>query len=196
MNMSANRQFIIQAVLALGLCIGVWMIIVRPKIDELIRLERTIAEAPGLSGPFSSQTIEQAAKRMNFIRERVAQINDRNGLADDTSRLYGLVMDLADSSGVQVQALQPGGTKTSMTSNAPFTATRLDMTVEGPYENVAAFLDAVVNLDAFVRADSLQLAPTKSNGKSLVSATFDCNVMSFAIDDALTNPGGNEHAAP
>ena len=83
-----------------------------------------------------------------------------------------------------------------MAANAPMAATRLDMTVEGPYENVAAFLDAVVNLDAFIRADSLQLAPTKSNGKSLVSATFDCNVMSFTIDEALTNPGGIVHAAP
>jgi Tfp pilus assembly protein PilO len=196
MNLSTSRQFIVQSVLALGLCVGVWMITVRPKIDELIALERTIAEAPGLSGPFSSQTIEQAAKRMNVIRDQVGQISARNRLADDTSRLYGLVMDLADSSGVQVQALQPGGTRTSMAANAPLSATRLDMTVEGPYENVAKFLDSVISLDAFIRADSLQLAPTKTNGKSLVSATFDCNVMSFKIDEALTNPGGIAHAAP
>ena len=196
MNLTTSRQFIVQAVIALGLCIGVWMIIVRPKIDELIRLERTIADAPGLSGPFSSQTIEQAARRMNVIRERVAQIEDRNHFAEDTSHLYGLVMDLADSNGVQVQALQPGGSKRPTGAAAPMSVTRLDMTVEGPYENVAAFLDAVVNLDAFVRADSLQLAPTKSNGKSLVSAAFDCDVISFTIEDALTNPGGASHAQP
>lgn len=186
MSFQADREFIIQALIIFAVCIGAWMIAVQPKVRELSRLEQTIAENSPAAGAINQQTVEDAAARMGSVRQRLTQIDAANRLAGDSSKLYGLVMDLADTHGVQVQSLQPGAVQKKSSTESPVSVMRLDLMVEGSYENVASFLEAVNDLDVFVRPNSLQIAPTRVNGKPLVSATFGCDVLSFAVGDTLT----------
>jgi len=186
MSVLLDREFIVQAVVILAVCLGAWMMAVQPKVRELARLEQTIAENSPAAGAINQQTVQDAAARMNTVRQRLTQIDAANRLASDSSKLYGLVMDLADTHGVQVQSLQPGAMQKKSPTETQVSVMRLDLTVEGSYENIAGFLEAVNDLDVFIRPNSLQVAPTRVNGKALVSATFGCDVLSFAMGDTLS----------
>jgi Tfp pilus assembly protein PilO len=196
MNLPLDRDFLLHAVIALGICIGGWMMVVQPKARELARLEQSLADNAANPGSIKQQTIEQAAQQMASIRQRVSEVDWSNRLAGDSSRLYGLVMDLADAHGVQVQNLQPGMASKKAAADAAVSILRLDMTVEGPYESVARFIEAVMQLDTSIRPTSLQLAPTKVNGRPVVTAALGCDVLTFTLSDALAGFTGNDHAQP
>jgi Tfp pilus assembly protein PilO len=182
----------------LAVCIGGWMMLVKPKIDEVANLEGILAEhATFASSAINQQSIEAGAKRVAAMKTRLEQIESFNQLAGDSSRFYGLVMDLADAHGVQVQSLQPGSVKQS-SEEKQVESTRINLTVEGTYEKIAMFLDGICNLDAFVRPQALQVSPARaSNGNAqTVEATFGCDVMSFAIAGSLNDMGAQVHAMP
>jgi Tfp pilus assembly protein PilO len=141
------------------------------------------------------QSIEAAAQRMGALKLRMADIATYNQLAGDSSRFYGLVMDLADAHGVQVQSLQPGSIKQS-TDEKQVSVTRINLSVEGEYQQVASFLDGICNLNAFIRPQTLQISPTRSSSKDLVDVTFSCDVLSFVIADSLAGLGEQDHAKP
>jgi Tfp pilus assembly protein PilO len=138
--------------------------------------------------------MEAAAKRMESVRQRLKEIEASNQLGGETSRLYGLVMDLADTHSVQIQSLQPVAGKPA--KDDLVTMSKIELVVEGSYENVAAFIEAVHRLNAFIRPLSLQLTPRTIDGQPGVTAALGCGVLSFALADALAQPGGAEHGKP
>ena len=75
-------------------------------------------------------------------------------------------------------------------------ATRLNMTVQGTYESIAECFDAVCGLQAFIRPLSMQITPTREEGRTIVDADFGCDVMSFVLEDSLVELAGGSHAQP
>lgn len=196
MNLPMNREFLAQVAIVLAVCVGGWMMLVKPKVDEVAKLERELAEHTTLaSSSMNRQSIEAAAQRMGALKTRMAEITAFNQLAGDSSRFYGLVMDLADAHGVQVQSLQPGSVKQS-TDEKQVAVTRINLSVQGAYENVASFLDGICNLNAFIRPQALQVSPARSSSSDLVDVTFSCDVLSFVIADSLAGLGEQDHAKP
>jgi Tfp pilus assembly protein PilO len=195
MTTLVDRDFVAQAVIVLAMCVGGWIIFVKPKIEKVGALELQIAEQAASQTTASPQTIEAAARRMNQTRQRLKQIEAYNRLAGDTSKLYGLVMDLADAHQVQVQSLQPGGAG-KQSADQKMTAIQVELVVEGQYQNVATFLEAVCGIEAFIRPVSLQITPTTVDGQNVVAADFECSVLSFSLTDALAGMGGTSNAQP
>jgi Tfp pilus assembly protein PilO len=186
MKAKSPRDLIAQAVVVLAICVGAWLMLVKPKIDELARLEKQEAEhTAGSSQTLTQQTVENAARRMTALKDRVQTIKTYNALADDSSRFYGIVMDLADTHGVSVHSLAPGAGKQTE-ADGKITITRITLGVEGEYARVASFLDAVCTVNAFIRPLSLQIDPSRANDGSGVDASLTCDVLSFAVDGSLT----------
>jgi Tfp pilus assembly protein PilO len=195
--MNIPRELAAQAVIVLAICIGAWIAIVKPRAAELVQLEQTIAESQTSLSAMSPETVENLQRKIASVQKRVAQINLHNQLADESSRLYGLVMDLADEHKVAVQRLQPGQELKKANSESQFASMKLDLTVEGRYESVAAFLEQITNLEAFIRPVSLQITPTTVDGTPTATAEFGCEVLSFALADPLVGlRAGVAHAKP
>jgi Tfp pilus assembly protein PilO len=193
MNGPLDRQLIAQIIITLALCAGGWMMIVQPQIDELHRLQATIAETRNSQVPMGEGAIEQMADELTKVRDRFRRIEARNEFAGDSTRIYGLIMDLAGEHGVTVQRLDPGSDQRSADEDAPVRVTTLDMTIEGEYEQVAMFLEAVGRLEGFIRPLTLTLTPREEEGRFFVEARFACQTLRFALPDVLTAMvGGND----
>jgi Tfp pilus assembly protein PilO len=194
MNGPPDRQLIAQIIIVFALCAGSWMMLVQPQIDELHRLQATIAETHRSQVPMGEGAIEQMADELAQVRDRFRRIELRNEFAGDSTRIYGLIMDLADEHGVTVQRLDPGSDQGSDDDEeAPIHITTLDMTIEGDYEQVAIFFEAVEQLDGFIRPLTLTLTPREEEGRAFVEARFACQALHFTLPDVLTAMvGGND----
>ena len=198
MKASSPRELIAQAAIVLAVCVGAWMMLVKPNIDELARLEQQ-ASATSPSETVNQQSVEDAARKISTLKDRVRHIQTFNELANDSSRLYGIVMDLADTHGVQVHSLQPGSAKQTE-NDGKITLTRITLGVDGEYERLAAFLDAVCTVNAFIRPVTLQIDPARAN-QTGVQATLTCDVLSFAMASSVqellaSTASGSVSAAP
>ena len=194
MNGPLDRQLIAQIVIIVAVCAGGWMTFVEPNIDELHRLEATIAEASSSPLPMGQETIEQMADQFAQVRDRFRRIEVRNEFAGDSTRIYGLIMDLTEEHGVTVQRLDPGSDRRSRDEEAPVRLTTLDMTIEGGYEQVAVFLEAVEALDGFIRPLTLSITPREEDGRSFVEARFACQAVRFTLPEELTAMVGGADA--
>ena len=194
MNGPLDRQLIAQIVIIVAVCAGGWMTFVEPNIDELHRLEATIAEASSNPLPMGQESIEQMADQFARVRDRFRRIEVRNEFAGDSTRIYGLIMDLAEEHGVTVQRLDPGSDRRSNDEEASVRFTTLDMTIEGGYEQVAVFLEAVEELDGFIRPLTLSITPREEDGRSFVEARFACQAVRFTLPQELTAMVGGADA--
>jgi hypothetical protein len=185
MKAKSLRELMAQAAIVLAVCVGAWLMFVKPKVDELARLDQQMSEQTAApSATINQHTVEDAARKISAVKERVRDIQSFNALAGDSSRFYGTVMDLADAHGVQVHNLQPGSIKQTE-SEGKITITRITLGAEGEYARMASFLDAVCTVDAFVRPVALQLDPSRDMTQASVQATLTCDVLSFTLDGAL-----------
>ncbi|MDY7107208.1 MAG: type 4a pilus biogenesis protein PilO [Planctomycetota bacterium] len=194
MNGPLDRQLLAQLIIIVAVCAGGWMAIVQPQIDELHELQATITRARNVQTSVGEGTIEQMADELTAVRDRFRTIRARNDFADDSTRIYGLIMDLADEHGVTVQRLNPGADQRAADEEEAVHLTTLDITVEGTYEQVARFLEAVGALDGFIRPMTLTITPRQDENRSFVEARFACQALRFALPEALTALVGEDHA--
>jgi Tfp pilus assembly protein PilO len=131
---------------------------------------------------------------MNDVRQRTAEIQSFNSVGSDTSRLYGLIMDLADSRGVRVQGLQPTSVKQS-SDDARIAVTRIALSAQGEYDAIGRFVEDVCELNAFVRPVSVDLTPSRLAGTTVVDFNFTCDFFSFTMDPSLVSLGA-DHEQP
>ena len=187
--MSIDREFISQVVIVLAVCAGAWTMIVQPKATEVARLEAKMAESAGGAGLSSQEGIEALAGKVTEYKRRLEVIRRRNGEAEDTSALYATIMRLATESGVRVQAIQPTPAREDNGKPAAVRVARLEMTLSGPFPNIARFVDRMGEIDAFIRPAALQMIPIDGETQQAVSARYACDVLAFTIDAALAGVG-------
>ncbi|MHC4978764.1 MAG: hypothetical protein ACYTGT_07025 [Planctomycetota bacterium] len=151
MNLPIDREFITQALIALGACLGGWMFYVQPRAEEVHALDAEISKLQSQSTGMSHEAVEQIAKQAPMLRDRCGEIEARSVLAQDTSQLYGQIMGLAKDYDVQVRNLRPGEHKPGR--DQAIIVVRIDMTAEGEYEQLAEFLGAIEGINAYLRPD-------------------------------------------
>ncbi len=184
MNVAIDREFIAQVLVALVATAGGWLMFVEPKATELNRLEATISANTAVTNTASMSVVDMASEASR-VRARIAEIQAQNNFAMNSSDLYARIDQLADELGVIVQTMRPGS-EAEAKANASVHTARIDLSIEGPYENAAAFLDAVSSMSGFVRPVSLTVAPMDRNGNKLVAARYVCELLQFNVPDALT----------
>ena len=193
MTSSFDRTLFTHGVVAVGVCIGAWVLLVRPHVRKLQAAQAMVVVQERSSQGVNQWDFEKAAQRMRSIKIRVAQIESCNSLMNDSSRLYGQIMDLAAAHHVLIQNLQPGAAKLS--ADAKCSVSRIDLTVDGSYEDVADFLDALDQIQGFIRPTSLSLSPIRDASQPGVVAHFSCDAISFQMPEALAAQG-DEHVQP
>ena len=183
MNLAPDREFLTQGSIALSLCLGGWMFFVRPASEELRLLESEIAQRKVHIASTDQAAVERVAGFAPALRRRAEEIEARGHLAD-SSQVYGCVKTLAEAHSVAVNNLRPGPDP-QRGRDKSFTATRVDMTVDGEYENIAMFLDGLNRMGAYLRPVSVQLTPTRGPTPTFTSMQLSFEVLRFSLPPEL-----------
>lgn len=195
MNSYVDRQMFSHLVVILGACVGAWMWQVQPRMRQLTDLNRRVQENQSAKSAFTADAVDMAVKRLDFAKLRLVDIEASNALATDSSRFYGLVMDLADANHVLIKSLQPRSGQLAP-ADAKVLVTRIDLSIEGQYSDVAKFLSDVSDLPVYTTPVSLQLTPTVVGRKTLVTANFTCGILQFPIPESLATLAGVNDGHP
>ena len=184
MSLPIDREFVMQAAIVLGACLGGWMFLVQPKAVEIQELEASNQTLRAEAAALSHLSVEEIARAAPALRQRSTEIEARSAFAQNTSQLYGRIMDLAKKHDVQIKNLRPGDQKVGR--DKLLTVTRIDMTAGGEYERVADFFEAIDGIGAYVRAVSVQIAPTKqTSGGSYTVIQLGFEVLQFNLPKAV-----------
>jgi hypothetical protein len=194
MSASIERTLFAHGLIIVGACVGSWFMFVQPKTKDLQQLQATITDTAPPEGELNAPTLEAAVKRMKAVRDRVTFIQHGNSLAGDSSKLYGEIMDLAAQNHVTVHNIQPGTAK-EPGKDAGWSAMRIDLSAEGSFEDLAGFLEAMNNVEGFIRPSSLNLSPLKESDTPRLTIRFACEALTFKMPEALTALG-ETHGQP
>ena len=183
-----NREFLTQAVIALGVCLAGWMFLVKPKSEEMHELTAKIAERKAVIAAIDPSAMERVSKHAPVLRRRADEIEARGLLARDTSQLYGRIQKLAEENSVAVNNLRQSQEQQETSKERPFVATRVDLTVDGDYQRIAMFLDGLNRIGAYVRPISVQLAPAKGATEEFTTVQLGFEVLRFNLPEELAKP--------
>lgn len=186
---SIDRELLTQALIALGACIGGWMVFVQPKSTELTQLKNTVEELRERSAELSHLSVDVIAGLAPNLKARSDAIEAKGRLAQDSSLLYGRIMSLAQQHDIQVKNLRPGAEHKGGRDKTMI-VTRLDMTAEGEFEQIAKFLEALDGIGTYIRATSVQIAPTKRRGGSNTVLQLGFETLRFGLPKAVTDVRG------
>ena len=185
MRVPTDRDLVMQAFIALGFCIGGWMIFVKPQVEELTKLEAEIAIIESESSSVSSAVFERIAAEAPRVNRRAQDIRTKGALAQDSAGLYSQIRTLATDQDVQIKNVRRGPERESTAGVTTYVVQRVDMKVEGEFEQIARFLDSLRSIDTYLRPVSLQVSPTTGGNGSFTVMQFGFESVRFVLPPAL-----------
>lgn len=190
MNLSVHRDLLVQVMMAMTVCIGSWMFLVKSKAEDLREVETLIARSRAQSRSIDHADLQKISARTPPLRRRMREIQARGSVAKDSSALYGRITDLAEKHQVKINNLRPGVEQQIGDKDRIYIVTRIDMTIVGEYENIARFLESVNGIGAYLRPISVQIAPTKGGEGSFTVIQLGIEVLRFNLPEPLVALGG------
>ncbi len=188
-----DRAIIVQFLIGLALTVGGWLFFVQPRLDELRQLETAIAESRARSSSLGTAASDQLAQRARSLRAQVAQIDRKNTIALDSGLLYAKITSLAKQHDVLVQSLQPSTVPTP-SGETGVVVCRVDLTIRGGYEQVAAFIEALGAFGGYLRPSTLVITPAQIGGDAAVTARMGCDAFSFTLPPEIAQLQGAAHS--
>ncbi len=185
MRVPTDRDLVMQVFIALGFCIGGWVIFVKPQVEDLTKLEAEIAIIQSESSSVSSAMFERIAAEAPRVNRRAQDIRTKGALAQDSAGLYSQIRTLATEQDVQIKNVRRGPDRESTVGVTPFVVQRVDMKVEGEFEQIARFLDSLRSIDTYLRPVSLQVSPTTGGNGSFTVMQFGFESVRFVLPPAL-----------
>jgi hypothetical protein len=186
---------IAQLVIITAVCVGGWVTFVQAPKQELRELESRIEIAGHAGTQLPGVPLETAVGGIGEARRRLAEIRQRNEVSRNSSQLYGLIMDLAAERDIVVRRLQPSGNQYSVDGDR-ISVNRIEMLVEGGFEPVAMFVEAIEQIPGFLRPSHLQVTPFQREGEHMVAAGFTCEALRFESGEVLAQLEGPDHVEP
>ncbi len=184
MMLHFDRGVIVRFVVGFGLTVGAWVFFAQPRAVELERLEKAISEFHEQTSALGIAASEQIARDAQIMRMQLDQISARNSVAKDTSILYGQIKELAMRCDVHVKQLQPTPERPNQRNDIA-TISKVDVTIQGEYQRIAAFIDSLNEFGGHVRLNSLHLSALPSRSQELVNVRLVCDVISFKLPETL-----------
>lgn len=184
MSLPIDREFVTQALIVLGVCLGGWMVFVKPMAEELAEIDARIEKHVADSATTNLGSIQLVADLAPKLRERCREIDLSNQVAMDSSLLYGRIMEIATANQIKVKNLRPT-VEHSTDGNAQMSVTRIDITGEGRYDQIADFFEELNNLGTYIRPVSVQLTPTRRAGDATAVLQLSCEAVQFRLPDAV-----------
>lgn len=179
-----DRNLVVRFIFGFSLTIGAWIFFAQPRAAELNRLEKAVSEFHERTSVLGIAASEQIARDTQAMRLQLDQISARNYVSQDSSSLYGQIKALAKLCDVQVQQLKPTPERPNL-RNDMVTISKVDMTIEGEYERIAAFIDSLNEFGGHMRLNSLRLGALPSQSHELVNVRLVCDVISFKVPETL-----------
>ncbi len=192
MNGPTTRDLVIQVVIALALCVGGWLFLVKSKAEELRDVEARIVQSRIKTQSLSADhtNFEKIGVRTPRLRARARVIQARGSIAEDSSSLYGRITDLAEKHQVKIKNLRPGVERQMGDTDQVFVVTRIDMAIVGEFENIAEFLGSMNDIGAYLRPISVHIAPAKGEGGSFTVVQLGIETIRFVLPEPLVMFGG------
>ncbi len=189
MIVNLDRAMIVQFLIGLALTVGGWLFFVQPRLHELRQLETAIAEYCARSSSLGMAASDQLAQRATLLRAQIAKIDRKNTIASDSAVLYARITSLAKQHDVLVQSLQPSTTPTP-SGETGVVVSRVDLTVRGRYEQVAAFIEALDVVGGYLRPSTLLITPAQVGGEPAVTVRLGCDALSFTLPPEIAQLQG------
>ncbi len=185
MRLPIDRDLLIQAFIVVSLCVGGWMFLVKPGARELRDLDANITDHRTIAASLDYVSLRASADKAPMIRRRARAIFAAGHFSADSAALYDRIMAESKAHDVRVKNLRPGVERQMGDKQHSFVVTRIDMTVEGDYERIAMFLEAMDEIGAFLRAVSVQIAPSKGEGDSATVMQLGFEAIRFDLPESL-----------
>lgn len=185
MGLPIDRDLIVQAFIALSFCVGGWMFLVEPGARELRELDAISKQQSRIAESIDYVSLQKSADKAPQLRHRTRDIFAAGQFATDSSALYSRITDQSKEHDVRVKNLRPGIERQMGEEGHRFVVTRLDMTVEGDYEQIARFLEAMDEIGAYLRPVSVQIAPSKGESGSSTVMQLGFEVIRFDLPESL-----------
>ncbi|CAN5812437.1 hypothetical protein BH11PLA1_BH11PLA1_16860 [soil metagenome] len=189
MNSPAFRAVISRGVIALAILAGGYFFFVEPRERELAQVQAQVAHAQGERSQRDSQGLSIAQLRDLDARAQksAAGLKRRNAPAADEAALFESIMKLAGDTSVRVESMNPAGRTTAAPPPAPAAGatslsvapgardsrTQYSLQVQGGFENLIAFIEALQRDMGYTGVRSLRIAPINTPGTNLVQATIE-----------------------
>lgn len=184
MNFTLDRQFMGHVVTVLALTIGGWMTLAAPQANELHEVETSLAKVKGTVQVVDQKVVEQLAARMEQVRARVRDIATHNQFVGDSAQMYSTIKARAAENAVAITRIVPG-TPVAAKDDPTVQSATFDLTVEGRYEQVAAFLRSLDETGSFLRPVRLKVMPIQGQGEPRVRCEAGFQTFCFQLPDAL-----------
>ena len=179
-----DRNLVVRFIVGISLTLGAWIFFAQPRVTELSRLEKTVSEFHERTSALGIAASEQIARDAQAMRSQLSQIMAYNSVAQDSSVLYGQIKDLAKRCNVQMQKLQPTPEPPNQRDDK-VTISKLDMTIQGHYEQIATFIDMLKEFEGYVRPNSIYIGAVPSQTQGIVNVRLACDVISFELPETL-----------
>lgn len=184
-----DREFLLKIVIILIVSFGAWLLIVHPKVKELEEIHVMLETVSQLGGDSSNASVTSLIVQMRGGREMIGEVEKLNSFTLNTSNLYGLISSIGARNDIVVQSLNPGNDHRRTTGNG-YSYTRIDMTLDGTYRNIASFIHDMKDLPGFIRPTSLSITPGSDSSQATAIANFSCEAIIFQLPAVLTEIGG------
>lgn len=184
-----DREFLLKIVIILIVSLGGWLLVVHPKVKELEDIHVMLDTVSKLGSESSKASVTSLIAQMRGGREMIGEVEKLNLFSLNTSNLYGLISSIGAKHDIVVQSLNPGNDNRHSTENG-YSYTRIDMTLDGTYQNIASFIHDMKGLPGFIRPVALSITPGSDGDQAIAIANYSCEAIIFQLPDALTEIGG------
>lgn len=184
-----DREFLLKIVIILTVSFGGWLLVVHPKVKELEEIHAMLATVSQLGSESSNASVASLIAQMRGGREMIGEVEKLNSFSLDTSNLYGLISSIGAKHDIVVQSLNPGNDNRHATDKG-YSYTRIDMTLDGTFQNIASFIHEMKDLPGFIRPTALTITPGGDSRQAITTANFSCEAIFFQLPEALREIGG------
>ncbi len=194
MNSGMAREIIVQVIIVVAVVLGGWNMLIAPRAEALQQLETVIADGESAVASLDEELTRRLSDRLSEVRARIGDIAQANETAEDTSRIYGRFTDLARRHGVRpVNLTSDGGDDfTGDSSSDGVQVIPVHMTLEGPYESVARFLEDTASIGGFIRANSMRVTPLQRGRDLMVTVTVTYELLKFPLSRVRDTMGDDD----
>ncbi len=188
MSSPVDRELISQVAIVLGVCIGTWMLFIRPKADSLASMDAEITQGRARIEAVDHKRIRTVGNRIPEILNSLTDIKRRSQLARDSAELYTQIMSLALLHGIQVRTLEPNVRE----MNDQVGVTRILISVEGDFDRLAGFVQSVGEVQTFMRISTVNITPIEREDHTSTFMQIGCEALAFSIPPDLAVLQGTE----
>ena len=173
-----DRNMLMEAMTAVAVCFGIWMVVIQPMVNEVGDLEQRITDA-GEADDHAS--LERLADQLQHVSTRVIEIKKNNEFALDTSGIYTALRRLGLKHEVKIANIDLGQQpKESNQSKGPQPVS-FSIVAAGSFNAVAAFLGDVDHINGFIRVTAVDLRKEEDEGRNLITSRIQLDALRFAI---------------